>query len=69
MERTYVQLLLKGLTRLLTRQAEELEVQDKEQLRLVIKFEKGQLGAFLFNGSKFVKQISFTELVKILIPV
>ena len=35
-----------------------------EEIRVVIKIEKGIIGVFLFNNSKFVKRIEMNELVK-----
>jgi len=47
--------------------ATELKV-DNDALRIVIKIEKGSLGIFLFNGSKFVRRLEMVDLVKVLIP-
>jgi|GEM_PF-2922178 len=68
MERTYANLLIKGMTGFMQSEAKQQATENAEELRLVIKIEKGKLGAFLFKESKFVRQVSFLDLVKLLIP-
>jgi hypothetical protein len=65
MMKMYENMLVEGLTRFLETQSKESET-PKEELRLVIQITNGSLGAFLYSGSKFKRQIGFAELVKLL---
>ena len=65
MEKTYANILSQGLEQYVKELASDMEA-DNENIRIVIKIEKGQLGAFLFNNSKFVRRIEMVELVKVL---
>jgi len=62
----YTDILVKGLIKFLRSETEKNEIPQEEDLRLVIKIQKGSLGAFLYNGSKFMRKVDFAELVKLL---
>lgn len=61
----YENMLVQGLSKFLKSQSEETNTSEDE-LRLVVKMSNGKLGAFLYNGSKFIRQVKFAELVKLL---
>ena len=52
MEALFLDYLKNGLSELIESENENNQG-EKEDLRLVIKVEKGELGAFLFNKAKF----------------
>ena len=61
----YENILVQGLTKFLESQAKESSTPE-EELRLVIKITNRKLGAYLYSGAKFIRQVGFTELVKLL---
>ena len=65
MEKAYSELLGKGLETYALDLAKEQNV-SPEKIRIVIKIQNGELGAFLFNDSRFVRRIELVELVRIL---
>jgi hypothetical protein len=65
MEALFLDYLKNGLSELI--EAEQQNNQgDKEDLRLVIKIEKSELGAFLFNKEKFTRKVELIELVRLI---
>jgi len=65
MEKTYANILSNGLKEYVKVLATDMKASEQD-VRIVIKIEKGVLGAFLFNATKFVKRIEMVELVKVL---
>lgn len=65
MEALFLNYLKNGLSELIESENQNSQ-SDKEDIRLVIKIEKGELGAFLFNQSKFTRKIELIELVRLI---
>jgi hypothetical protein len=65
MLKMYENILAQGLSKFLESQAKESSA-PMEDLRLVIKRSNGKLGAYLYRGSKFMRQVGFAELVRLL---
>lgn len=65
MKAEYSKVLKAGLNQYIKRLSNELNV-DQEILRVVVKIERGELGAFLFQESRFVRRIEMVELVDVL---
>ena len=61
----YVNILVQGLTKFLKDESSK-DGASEENLRLVIKLNKGELGAYLYDGPKFKRKVDFVELVKLL---